>query len=212
MKLYYSTTSPFVRKCLVAAHELGLANRIDLAALRPTPLQCDAELSSQNPLNKIPVLITDDGTSLYDSAVICEYLDALSESVGGSLRLIPQRGEGAARYRVLRVQALCDGILEAAIQVFYERLHRPEALQWQPWLAGQSAKTWQGLDQLERECQHFGSTVDLGTISAAVALGWLMFRNPLGLADSWSSRLPALADWFETFAMRPSMLATAPRL
>src|SRR5215471_7800687 len=118
MKLYVTTTSGFVRKVLVVAHELGLASRIEQVTLRPSPLHADPELSRKNPLNKIPALILDDGTALYDSAVISEYLDAL----GGAPRLVPA---GLERWRVLRRQALCDGVVEAGIAAYYERVQRP---------------------------------------------------------------------------------------
>src|SRR5580765_5387118 len=106
MKLYATNTSAFVRKVLVAAHELGLADRIEPVTLRPSPLKADPELSRKNPLNKIPALVLDDGTALYDSAVICEYLDSLA--LGSAPRLVP--ASGPARFRVLRLQALADGV------------------------------------------------------------------------------------------------------
>lgn len=202
MKLYYTPTSPFVRKVLVAAHELGLAERIETVFLRPTPTQLDAELSRANPLNKIPALVLDDGSTLYDSPVICEYLDSLA----GATRLVP--ASGAERFRVLRTQALCDGILEAGVLVYYERTMRPKELWFEPWLSGQTEKARQGLDALEREVDSFGGAVDLGSICAGVTLGWLAFRNPFG--DVLASR-PKLARWYDAFAARPSMQATAPR-
>src|SRR5258708_7200347 len=143
MKLFATTTSPFVRKVLVVAHERGLASRIDLVTLRPSPLRADPELSKVNPLNKIPALILDDGFVLYDSAVISEYLDVFD----GAPRLVP--ASGPARWRVLRLQALADGVLEAGVSAFYERAQRPESHQFQPWIDGQLEKVHQGLDALE---------------------------------------------------------------
>lgn len=201
MRLYYTPTSPFVRKVLVAAHELGLADRVETIVLRPSPLAVDATLSALNPLNKIPVLVLDDGTPLYDSRVICEYLDSLAQ--GRSL--VPP----AERWRVLRLQALADGIVDAGIQVFYERLHRPEDRQWAPWCDGQAAKVRQGLDALERESASFGAEVDLAQISAGVALGWLELRDVIG--DLRAGR-PTLFGWYEAFRARPSMRATEPRV
>jgi glutathione S-transferase len=202
MKLYYTPTSPFVRKVLVAAHELGLADRIETVLLRPTPTQADATLSRDNPLNKIPALVLDDGASLYDSPVICEYLDALA----GGGRLLP--AASPARWDVLRAQALADGVLDASILVFYERLHRPKELHWDAWLAGQTQKALQGLDALDALAPRFGDAPDLGQVAAACAVGWLEFRAPFG--DVRAGR-PALAAWYERFAARPSMTATAPR-
>ncbi|MFO0602894.1 MAG: glutathione S-transferase N-terminal domain-containing protein [Polyangiales bacterium] len=201
MKLYYTPTSPFVRKVLVAAHELGLADRVETVLLRPSPTQADPTLSHANPLNKIPALTLDDGTALYDSPVICEYLDALA----GGGKLLP--ASGAARWDVLRTQALADGVLDASILVFYERLHRPKELHWQAWLDGQTQKALQGLDALDAVAARFGDAPDLGQVAAACALGWLEFRAPFG--DVRAGR-PNLTAWYERFAARPSMTATAP--
>ena len=123
MRLYHTPTSPFVRKVMVAAHETGLVDRIETVFLRPVPMQPDPVLSKENPLSKIPVLITDDGP-LFDSPVICEYLDTLH---GGRKLVEPS---GPERFRTLRTQALCDGILDAAIVVFYEKQNRPKELHW----------------------------------------------------------------------------------
>ena len=201
MKLYYTPTSPFVRKVLVTAYELGLDERIVTELLRPTPTKSDATLSRTNPLNKIPALITDDGDALYDSVVICEYLASLAPE----RPLVP--AAGPERWRVLRVQALCDGILDAAILVFYERANRPRELWWPAWLDGQSEKALQGLDALEVEVARFGDDVDLAQICAGATLSWLEFRDVLG--NLRASR-PHLAAWYERFSARPSMRATEP--
>src|SRR5450631_1554561 len=119
MRLYFTPTSPYVRKVMVVAREVGV--ELETQFLRPSPLATDQVLSKENPLSKIPVLVTPDGP-LYDSPVICEYIDAHNQ-------LTPSHG--AARFRVLRLQALCDGILDAAIIVFYEHMHRPKELHWQ---------------------------------------------------------------------------------
>ena len=202
MRLYSSPTSPFVRKVLVAAHERQLAGALELVTLRPSPLEANPELSRANPLNKIPALILDDGTSLYDSAVICEYLDSL----GDRPRMIPPPGT-PERWRALRLQALADGIVEAGVQVYYERIRRPLERQWAPWIDGQLEKIAQGLDALDAESVDFGAGVDLGIISSAVAVTWLAFR---GVTDPTAGRA-ALAAWHEGFDERPSMLATVPR-
>ncbi len=201
MRLYHTATSPFVRKVMIAAHELGLVGRIEVVHLRPSPLLPDPTLSDANPLSKIPALVLEDGATLFDSRVIVEYLDSLADAP----RLIP--ATGPARWDALRRQALADGILDAGILVFYERLQRPDAQQWQPWLDGQAAKVRQGLDALEALAPALGERVDAGTIAAAAALGWLDFRNPVG--DFRDGR-PALAAWYEGFSARPSMQATLP--
>lgn len=200
MKLYYTPTSPFVRKVLVVARELGLDGRIETTFLRPTPVKADPELSAVNPLNKIPALVLDEGGVLYDSSVIVEYLATLSPD---GARILPHAGP--ARWSARRLEALCDGILEAAIQVFYEKQNRPEALWYQPWLDGQSEKVRQGLDALEREAGSLGD--DLGAICAAVTFAWLEFRKPVG--DVREGR-PVLTAFYERFAARPAMAATVP--
>lgn len=201
MKIYYTPTSPFVRKVLVCARELGLEDRIETELLRPTPTKADPTLSKANPVNKIPALVLEDGSTLYDSPVICEYLQTLA----------PERAlvaaSGAERWRVLRLQALCDGVLDAGILHFYEKAHRPNNLWWDPWLEGQQEKALQGLDALEREVAHFGATVDLAQICAGVTLGWLEFRNVFG--DIRANRRD-LFHWYDEFAKRPSMVATVP--
>ena len=205
MKLYFTSTSPFVRKVLVAARELGLDKRIETELLRPSPLEPSAELSRTNPLSKIPALVLDDGSALYDSRVICEYFDTLVED---GATLVPPRTD---RFRVLRLQALCDGILDAGILVFYERAQRPAELQWAPWLTGQSAKVNQGLDALESEVEQgsFDGPINLAQIALGVTLGWLELRNPVG--DIRAAR-PKLTTWYEAFRARPSMRATEPRV
>jgi glutathione S-transferase len=195
MRLYYTPTSPFVRKVLVVAHELGVT--LETTFLRPTPLTADPTLSKENPLSKIPVLVTPDGP-LYDSPVICEYLD-------GGHKLVPSFG--TERFRVLRTQALCDGILDAAVLVFYETTGRPKELHFAPWLEGQTAKANQGLDALELEAERFGETVDLAQICAGITIGWLEFRHAIG--DVRKNR-PNLFRWYDAFRERPSMKATEP--
>ncbi|MDQ3033147.1 MAG: glutathione S-transferase [Myxococcota bacterium] len=202
MKLYSTPTSPFVRKVMIVAHEVGVADRIETTFLRPSPMQPDEVLSRDNPLSKIPALVLDDGSSLYDSHVICEYLDA-QRSAGATI--LPT--SGPARWTALRREALANGMLEAAVQVFYERRNRPEELQWAPWIEGQSAKVRLALDALEREAGTFGDGADLGSITIAAALGWLEFRGFMG--DLRTGR-PALFAWYDRFCERPSMRATTP--
>jgi glutathione S-transferase len=201
MRLFYSTTSPFVRKVMVAAHETGLASRIQPVQLRPSPLRPDPELSRANPLSKIPALVLDDGTALIDSCVIVEYLDRLHDGK----KLIPP--EGAQRFRALRRQALADGIIESGVLVFYERTVRPELLRWEEWVSGQLTKVRQGLDALDAEAESFGSDFDIGQIAAAVAIEWLVFR---AVDDPLTGR-KRLSSWYARVSERPSLQATVPR-
>ncbi|HEX4511934.1 MAG TPA: glutathione S-transferase [Polyangiaceae bacterium] len=195
MLLFHTPTSPFVRKVMVVAHEIGAP--LETTFLRPTPLHADPTLSKENPLNKIPVLVTPDGP-LFDSRVICEYLDQKNQ-------VLP--ANGAARFRALRLQAQCDGILDAAVLVFYERTTRPAELHYEPWLRGQTEKANQALDALELECGSFSETALLAQICVGITLGWLEFRKPIG--DVRANR-PKLFGWYDAFRQRPSMKATEP--
>jgi glutathione S-transferase len=199
MKLYHSTTSPFVRKVMVSAIELGLAERIEKVSAKVSPVVRTSPVIADNPLGKVPTLITDDGTILFDSRVICEYLDALA----GGGRLFP--ASGAARWQVLTEQALADGISEAALLKRYETASRPADKLWPAWRDGQHDKVEKGLDRLEHMVPGFGGRIDIGTIAVACALGYIDFR----FADlGWRTHRPALANWSATFAARPSMAAT----
>lgn len=200
MKLYYSVLSPFARKCLVSAHELGLAQRLELIVVSATPTKRDATLVARNPLGKVPTLESDEGEVLYDSAVICEYLN---ERGGG--RLLPP--SGAPRYQLLVEQALGDGLMDAAILVRYETALRPQELRWSDWVTGQQSKMLAALHDLERRASGFAARVDLGTITAACALGYLDLRYA---ALGWREHAPRAADWFQSFSERPSMQATHP--
>ena len=201
MKLWYSPASPFARKVRVCALELGLAGRIELAVVTVQPSKPNLELARENPLIKIPALNTGDGTVLYDSRVICEYLDALA----GGHELFP--APGAARWDALRRQALGDGIMDAGILRRYEMAQRPEALHWADWLAGQQAKIDHGLDAAEREAGGWGEAFDIGHVALACALGWLDFRFP---DSGWRAARPLLGSWFARVSARPSLAQTAP--
>ena len=200
MKIYYAAASPYVRKCLVGAHELGLYERIELLPANAHPVNRDRAIVAHNPLGKIPTLITDDGTVLYDSRVIIEYLNDLGDG-----KLIP--GSGPARWNVLVEQALADGMLDAALLARYENIVRPEALRWSDWTAGQLDKITTGLAAIEGRALEFGDRVDLGTIAFACALGYLDFRFP---TLPWRDKQPNTAAWYEWFSGRDSMVATRP--
>lgn len=201
MKLFHSPNSPFVRKVMVAALELGLDDRIQLIPCAPHPTRPNQELAEQNPLLKIPTLITDDGEALYPSGLICEYLDELD----GRHRLFPAQARD--RRTALLEHALGDGILDAALLGRYETT-RPAELQWPDWLQGQLRKVEAGLNELERRVQNFGERMDIGTITLACALGYLDFRY----ADlDWRQRYPLTAQWYQHFSQRPSLARTQPQ-
>jgi glutathione S-transferase len=197
MKLRHNSASPFVRKVMVCAHELGLADKIELLNTAVSPVEANATLAGENPLMKIPALVTDDGEVLFDSPVICEYLDSLA----GGGKLFPA---GKARWTALRQQALGDGILDALILCRYEIAARPEEKRFAGWTDGQLKKAHQGLAVLEQE-DLSGRTI--GTITAGCTLGYLDFRFP---NDGWRTRHPGLAEWYKAVEALPSMQATRP--
>lgn len=200
MKLHYSPASPYVRKVNVCAEELGLAPRIEIVPTKVVPSEPNREYGKVAPLMKVPSLELDDGTVLFDSIVICEYLDSLA---GG--KLFPAAGD--ARWKALRLHALADGILDASILARYENFLRPAELRWQAWTQGQLAKVDQGLDFLEG-CAGELKGLDIGSISVGCALGYLDFRY----ADrDWRGKHPKLAAWFEAISKRESFRRTVPK-
>ena len=201
MRLWFNPASPFARKVRVVARETGLAERIEEISIAVSPVKPHADLARANPLGKIPALTTPDLGTLYDSAVICEYLDSLRPGTA----LFPAAGPD--RWRALRLQALGDGILEASVLMRYETAVRPESFQWNDWIAGQMTKVRGGLDGLEQECPGWGERFAIGQITAACVLGYLDFRFP---QEAWRGPRQALARWYERTAQRPSLKATVP--
>ena len=201
MQLYAVSPSPFVRKVLVVAMETGLADRIEHVSSATTPTAPDMALTCFNPIGKLPTLLMDSGTALYDSRVICEYLDSLQDEI----RLFPS--DSADRWRVLRCQALADGVLDAAVLIRYETVLRPEDKRWSQWVEGQMGKIRRGLDVLEAEAENFHDNLDIGTITAACAVGYLDFRFS---DEDWRRVRPKLREWYSEFAGRESMVATEP--
>lgn len=198
MLLRHSHTSPFVRKVMVLLHETGLIDSVRLESVDGWS-EPDA-LVSENPLSMVPTLVLDDGQVLFDSPVICEYLD---RQHSGPIML----PSGDARWRVLRDQALADGILDCAVLVFLELSKRPEALRWDWWLTLKQRAINRSVDALEADVAALGERLDLGTISIAVALSYLDLRGAVG---EWRDGRPGLSNWHAMFASRTSMVATAP--
>ena len=200
MRLFHSPNSPSARKCMVLLHETGLLDQVTLIAATGTPVDTGSMPLAQNPLGKIPALERSDGPALYDSRVICRYLDSLSDS--GLYPAAPRLWD------TLTVEATGDGITDAAILMVYETRIRPEDKRYVPWVEGQWAKIDRALDALEsRWMDHLTGALDMGQISVACALGYLDFRHGL---RAWRQGRPHLAAWFDTFAKRPSMQATLP--
>jgi glutathione S-transferase len=201
VKLRYSPTSPYVRKVMIVALETGLAARIEKVPVTPVPTDPHRELAGENPLVKVPSLTTDDGTVLFDSPVICEYLDTLHSGA----KLVPPAG--AARWQALRLEALGDGILDAALLVRYETALRPEEKRWPEWIDGQLFKMRSGVAALERDAASLAGPLTIGQVTVGCALGYLDFRFA---HEDWRGKHPLLAAWFKEFAARPAMRETAP--
>ncbi|WP_312438275.1 glutathione S-transferase [Achromobacter sp.] len=199
MKIFFSPASPFVRKCMVIAHELGLVDRLEKLPSAAGPVARDQTIIPSNPLGQVPTLITDEGQALFDSRVVCEYLNDLG---GGTF--FPA---GKARWAVLAEQAMADGMLGAALLARYETVLRPEALRWDGWVEGQLGKVRDGLALIEKNAAGLEGRLDIGTITIGCALGYLDFRFP---DLDWRASHPAAAKWFESFSQRPSMQATKP--
>lgn len=200
MKLHYSQTSPFVRKVLMVAYEIGIADRIELC---PTDVWSpNSTVARENPLSKIPTLLTEDGMVLFDSPVIAEYLDSLHDG----RKLFPPTGHD--RWVALRQQALGDGICDAAVLRRMESL-RPHSLQSADWDTRQRTAILRALDRLEVEAKDLppADRPTIGGLSILAALGYLDFRFG---HEPWRTGRSALAHWFETVSKRTSFLKTLP--
>ena len=196
MKLFYSPASPFVRKVMACAISREIDGQIRLI---PTVAgNSPPDLIAANPLSKVPCLITQDGMALFDSPVICEYLDALD----GGLPLFPR--SGGARWLALKHQAMGDGIMDAAVARRGESL-RPKDAARDAFMARQKAAVDRTLAALEAEPPH--RTIDIGSIAIGCALGYLDFRFA---HEPWRASAPKLAAWFEEFSRNPCMARTVP--
>ncbi|HEV2675938.1 MAG TPA: glutathione S-transferase family protein [Aliidongia sp.] len=199
MKLYYQTHSPYARKVLVLAHEAGLADRLQVVHHETSPTQRNDEVFAVNPLGKVPVLVLDDGLVLFDSNVICEYLDGLHDGP----TLIPPAGP--ARFLSLRLQALAQGLCDAGIAVRHDTVRRPEPYRYPAMRDGQTAKLIASYDFLEREEALLDAPgVCVGRIALATALSWLDFRE----LPAFEPGRPRLAAFYRAFTDRPAMRAT----
>ncbi|QNK00714.1 glutathione S-transferase family protein [Dyella telluris] len=197
MKLLYQSHSPYARKVLVFAHEAGLAERLEVIHHETSPTLRNEQVFALNPLGKVPVLITEDGTALFDSGVICEYLDGLH----GGHPLIP--ANPSQRFRALRNQAIATGLADAGIAVRWEAQRRPEALRWAPLLEGHLQKVIASCDYLEKNVPG-DDDVDIGSIALATALDWIAFRH----VHDFRHERPRLAAWHARFCAREAMRAT----
>lgn len=199
MKLFHSPASPYVRTVRVVAHETGQQGEIELIPTDTNDLS--GPLQGVNPLGKVPALQLEDGSAVFDSRAICEYLDSRHDGA----RLFPASGE--PRLVALTLQAAAQGMMDAALAILTER-RRPEQYQYEAFIAKQRQKIAQGLDYLEANA---GRLTDGGLTIAQVAVGCFIghaeYRH---LISDWRASHPKLAAWYAAFAERPSMKETAP--
>lgn len=196
MKLFYSPTSPYVRKVMACAIARNIDQRID--KIPTNPHESPAGLVAANPLSKVPCLLTDHDFALFDSPVICEYLD----TIGDALPLFP--ASGSARWVALRYQALGDGILDAAVSSRMESQNPADAGR-EAYILRQKQVVDRALAMLESMPP--SGMIDIGGIAVGCALSYLDFRFA---ADDWRAAHPALADWFKLFADERTFTETAP--
>lgn len=203
MKLMYAPQSPFARKVRVAAIELGLANDIELVLQTVAPTKENADYAATvNPLRKIPALLLDDGRVLYDSTVICEYLDDLA----GGGQIIP--APGPDRWDVLTQHALAQGMMEAAVLVRYETFLRPAEYRWPDYVDDQWNRVESGLDWFEAHAKGLEGPMNISHIAVACLLGYLDFRWP---DAGWRDSRPRLTSWAKWIARRDCFRQTEPR-
>jgi glutathione S-transferase len=199
MKLYSSPLSPYGRKVKIAAAMKGLTSKIEMVLADTN--KGDPDLNRHNPLAKIPCLVAD-AQAIFDSHVICEYLDA----TGTGPVLFPRSGPD--RWKTLTLGSLADGILDAALLLVYEKRFRPEDKQVAAWTDRQWAKVNGALDHLEKSPPAWATAPDYGHLTLACALGYLDFRH----GGTWRSSHPKLVAWLERFAAAvPAFEATTPK-
>ncbi|WP_428686766.1 glutathione S-transferase N-terminal domain-containing protein [Roseibium sp.] len=197
MKLYFANTSPYARKARMVIHEKDLEPQVE--CIFRNPFEESPDLKQANPLGKVPALITAEGQAVFDSPVICAFLDALTPEP----RLIPDDG---TRWHVLTAEALADGILDAAFAIVMER-RRPEEQQSPMWLERWETAILRTVSALEADLSAFTGNLNLAQIALGAALGYLDFRLP---DIDWRTGDPKVSAWFAEFAERPAMKATDP--
>ena len=200
MQLHTNGATPFGRKVSILIHEAGRTAEVETVHATGTAIDTSKMPLGINPLGKIPVLVRDDGPAVYDSRVICRYLDHL-----WGTKLYPD----SRLWEVLTLEATADGIMDAALLMVTEARVRPEGMRHEPWVEAQWAKASRALDALEeRWAGQLAGPLTIGQIAVGAALGYLDFRHG---AREWRTGRPALAAWEKRFAERESMKATAPQ-
>jgi glutathione S-transferase len=201
MKLYSNPASPFVRKVCIFLHECGMTDAVEMVAATGHPTDRGTMPVAVNPLGKLPTLERADGAALYDSRVICRYIDETSGT--GLYPPAPRLWE------TLTLEATGDGIMDAAVLMVYETRSRAEDRRDPAWVEAQWGKVVRALDALEgRWMSHLKGPLDAGQIAVGCALGYLDFRH--GGRD-WRTGRPELTAWYERFSARDAMRATAPK-
>jgi glutathione S-transferase len=196
MKLLYQTHSPYARKALVFAHEVGLADSIEVIHHETSPTLRNETVFAENPLGKVPVLLRPDHPPLFDSDVICAFFDTLHDGP----KLIPESGE--ARWAALKMQSVAQGMVDAGIAIRWETVRRPETLGYPPLAEGYREKLEASYEWLERAIGAL-DPLHVGHIAVATTLDWLKFRD----LPTFSNH-PQLSAWFNDCASRPSLIAT----
>lgn len=198
MKLRYSPTSPYVRKVVMTIIECGLDDAVERIVTNAWDPETD--LPQDNPLGKVPALIVDDRTTLFDSPVICEYLDSLNQGA----KLFP--ASGPARWQALRYQAIGDGLCDAAVLRRLEQM-RPDGERSDKWADRQGAAMVRVFDLLEAEADKLAEGLTIGTLAVMAGLGYADLRFA---HEDWRNGRPKLAAWFATMAERPAYQRTLP--
>lgn len=199
MKLIHASASPFVRKVHVVLLETGLIDVTDLVSITTTPVNSDENAVAANPSGKIPALIIEDGSAIYDSRVICRYLNARADA-----DLYPD----SDIWKMLTLEATADAIMDAAVLMTYERRIRPDDMVYEPWIESQWAKAERSVAAINANWLHMlNGPLNIGQIAVACALNYLDFRHP---DRDWRAAAPELAAWFAEFSKRPAMVETAP--
>jgi len=202
MQLLYASTSPYVRKVMVCAYLTDQADEIEKLPSAAHPIHRDERISIHNPLAKVPTLLTNDGHTLFDSRVICEYLAVRAENH----TLFP--AAGYARWSALQQQAMADGLLDAALLARYEKTARPTEIQWPQWVESCLTKIQACLTTIEALAPQLSiSEPSIGEVTIGCALGYLDFRFP---ELTWRMQHPQATQWFAQFDELPAMYATRP--
>ena len=200
MQLFHSATTPFGRKVMVLILESGLTDRVQVNMVMGNPVNPGTLPVDHNPLGKIPALMLDDGRTIYDSRVICRYLDDLAGT-----GLYPK---APLLWDTLTLEATADGLMDAAALMVYEIRVRPPEKQFDDWITAQWNKVARALDALERDwIAHLNGPLDMGQIAVGAALGYLDVRHA---GRDWRPGHVKLADWAARFGQRASMQATVP--